>query len=312
MEVIPTVCLTDQSHSRMQATWTALKKCRPRLSYRVAIARKSFSRLIQRSTTCRPSYATASNAGGRPPRDPRFSRASRASARSGHTHRMPRRRSSRRNFLAPYARSRRNVVGRLRGRPLPARGTRTVSSSGSRKVGSLACPSETSTANGRAFPSVSTWILLVRPPRLAPSHSPGIKPFFEPGRRLACTGSTAVRFDVGAVGGRAVPVDVALRVVLDLQGGEDALPRAVARPADEAIKAGLPRAVTLGNVTPGGAGLEAPEDAVDDAAVVGVGVPTWWVAGQVGVQVSPLCLGEVRSAHAARLRPPHELQSDRP
>jgi len=44
------VCLTNQSQRTIQAMCTTDRKCQPRLSYRVATARKSFSRLMQRST----------------------------------------------------------------------------------------------------------------------------------------------------------------------------------------------------------------------------------------------------------------------
>jgi hypothetical protein len=51
------------------------------------------------------------------------------------------------------------------------------------------------------------------------------------------------------------------------QGGEDLGPGAVEAPAAEAVVDGLPRAVAARDIAPGGAGVQAPEDAIEEAAM---------------------------------------------
>jgi hypothetical protein len=58
------------------------------------------------------------------------------------------------------------------------------------------------------------------------------------------------------------------RFRLRLSSGQEPIPRPVASPADEAVVVGLPRAVALGQVAPGCAGPELPQDAVHDRAMV--------------------------------------------
>src|SRR6201987_1006269 len=48
------------------------------------------------------------------------------------------------------------------------------------------------------------------------------------------------------------------------QGGKDLRPGAVAAPSSEAAVDGFPRAIDFRDVSPGGAGVEAPEDTIED------------------------------------------------
>lgn len=52
------------------------------------------------------------------------------------------------------------------------------------------------------------------------------------------------------------------------QVGEDPSPGAVFPPASEAAVDGFPGAIALGDVTPRGAGVEAPQDAVEEALMI--------------------------------------------
>jgi hypothetical protein len=73
---------------------------------------------------------------------------------------------------------------------------------------------------------------------------------------------------VGAVEAPEVTVQETGFVELEQEGVEDLGPSAILAPAVEAIRDGLPRAVALGGVRPGGAGMQMPEDAVDEAAML--------------------------------------------
>src|ERR1041384_440794 len=67
----------------------------------------------------------------------------------------------------------------------------------------------------------------------------------------------------GAVDAPQVVVDLALVVALVQQGGVQPGPGAVAPPAVEAGVNGVPFAVAFGQIAPGCAGAENPQDAVD-------------------------------------------------
>lgn len=58
-----------------------------------------------------------------------------------------------------------------------------------------------------------------------------------------------------------------LRKVFE-QVGEHVGPRAIATPAPEATVDGFPRALAFGNVPPGRAGVQSPQDAVDQALML--------------------------------------------
>jgi hypothetical protein len=99
-------------------------------------------------------------------------------------------------------------------------------------------------------------------------------------------------------------VDQARVVRFVQQRGDDADPGAVAAPAVEAAEDGLPRPVTLGEVTPRRAGVQDPEDPDDERTVV---------AGRAAYAAGMALLGEqrrdagplrVREFVAAHGRPP--------
>src|SRR5262249_22121489 len=103
----------------------------------------------------------------------------------------------------------------------------------------------------------------------------------------------------GAVDAEQVPVDLASRLGAGLEVVEDAVPGAALAPAVEAGVDGLPRAEELGQVAPGGAGVQDPEDAVDHEAVV-LGRPSGPLTGrEQGAQDLPLGIGQAvsRSLH---------------
>jgi len=78
----------------------------------------------------------------------------------------------------------------------------------------------------------------------------------------------AVGPDVRSVDVELRPVDVALRVELEVQSIEDALEQAFARPPSVAIVNAGPLAVAFGQVAPRRRAVEDPEDAVERGAVV--------------------------------------------
>ena len=88
--------------------------------------------------------------------------------------------------------------------------------------------------------------------------------------------------DRGAVDAEQIPVHLAGGVEPHMKGFEQPSPGAVLSPAAEPLVDRLPGAIGRpGQVTPGGAGVENPEDAVDDPAVPFPGVARSGIAGQV-------------------------------
>src|SRR5437016_2209167 len=125
--------------------------------------------------------------------------------------------------------------------------------------------------------SQTGWILVPKPPRERPSAWSGgslscdsLRPpslrgplafFFRPG-------SSPAGPNDGAIDTPQVVIDEALVVQLVQQRGDKTNPGAVLAPCVEAVEDGLPRPVTFGEVTPRGAGMQDPQDSVDDGAVV--------------------------------------------
>src|SRR5262249_8893149 len=82
------------------------------------------------------------------------------------------------------------------------------------------------------------------------------------------------------------------------QGVEDLGPGAIFTPAVEAVVDGLPGAVAPWGVGPGGAGVQVPEDAVDQRAMVLPGVaaaPGVEAVGEEALDALPLSVGEVKA-----------------
>src|SRR4051794_23374255 len=184
---------------------------------------------------------------------------------------------------------------------------------GSKNLLSWRCPAVTWMATMNPWLSQTRWTFVPKPPRERPGAWSGgswscasLRPpstrgplafFFRPGRRPAGP-------DDGAIDTPEVVIDEALVVQLVQQRGDNVNPGAVLAPGVEAVPDGLPRPVTLGEVTPGGAGMQDPQDAVDDGAVVPGGPPGLTVVGWVGKQRrDPLPL-PVRQFVAAHGWPP--------
>src|SRR6516165_9405658 len=124
-----------------------------------------------------------------------------------------------------------------------------------------------------------------------PSRGTSAGFFFRPG---GC-GPRAVD---GGIDAPQVASDDAATIQPQQQGIEDLGPGAVLAPAVEAVVDGLPGAVTLGGVLPGRAGVQVPEDAVDQRAVVlprMAGLAVVEAVGEERFHPSPLLVGEVET-----------------
>ena len=95
-------------------------------------------------------------------------------------------------------------------------------------------------------------------------------------------------------------VDLLLVVQFVDQRGDDPDPSTILSPSVEALEDRLPGAVAFREVTPGGTGMEDPEDAVDDRARIVERVACLAVmrtVGHEGRDPCPLLLGEFIAAH---------------
>ena len=117
--------------------------------------------------------------------------------------------------------------------------------------------------------------------------------FFRPRRRLAGP-------DDGAIDTPEVVIDLPLVVQFVQQRGDDTAPSAVRPPPVEAPEDRLPGTVTFREVTPWGAGMEDPEDAIDDRSKIVKGMACLAVMSTVrqeGRDPRPLWLGDFIAAH---------------
>jgi hypothetical protein len=90
-------------------------------------------------------------------------------------------------------------------------------------------------------------------------------------------------------------IDEALVVQFVQQRGDKTNPGAVPPPRIEAVEHGLPRSIAFGEITPRGAGVQDPEDTVDDEVLVVRRSPRLAVMGRVRKQrgnPSPLLIRE--------------------
>jgi hypothetical protein len=148
---------------------------------------------------------------------------------------------------------------------------------------------------------------VLKPPRLYPSASraSAASPFFAPlGRGAARPGGVLVGPDDATVH-RAVRPDQGLVLVrLPLQGLEDRFPEPPPLPADQAIIAGFPGAIPLGDLPPGGAGALPPADAIDHRPVLLVRMPAVaFLRGQQRFQARPFVVAQVSACHSGRILP---------
>jgi hypothetical protein len=213
----------------------------------------------------------------------------------------------------------------VRGRPRPpGRATRTWSTSPTSWVVSASCPGVSRVARLRPRPSQMVCSLVVSPPRDRPSACcrvawigeiplfwrrrragglPGSRrsPFAGPGGVLVSADDAGV--DLG------VPVQLAGRVGLGVQGGLDPGPGPVGLPAGEPLVDRLPGTIALGQVPPRHSGPDPEQDAVEDLAMITPApTPFRLGRGQQRRQPLPLLVGELKSSVHARLLP-HPLPS---
>ena len=132
-----------------------------------------------------------------------------------------------------------------------------------------------------------------------------------------CHSGAAPPFGVVGAGHRAVdahrPLELPGGVGIALQARQQHLPGAIPAPTDKPVVAGLPRTVALGHVTPGSAGSQPPQDALDDRSVI---APLPTPASVFGKRGEPLPR-RVRQSWSAvqrllRVRGSHVVTQDRP
>src|SRR5438128_1486031 len=138
-------------------------------------------------------------------------------------------------------------------------------------------PAVTHTARMMPWLSQTRCVLVPKPPRERPSAwSCGSWSCIDSGPH-SCGGGSGFFFRpsggrVGAVDGAVetpqIAVDEARLIELEQQSVKDLGPGAVLTPAVEAVVDGLPGAVTLRRVGPGGASMQVPKDAGNEGAVV--------------------------------------------
>jgi hypothetical protein len=119
----------------------------------------------------------------------------------------------------------------------------------------------------------------------------------------------------GGVEAPQVVADEPLAVAAVKQEGENLVPGSVTPPGVETPISGLPGAIALGKVAPGGARVENPQDALNDGAVGVVGVSTSSPVTRIRKQqfnLLPLGVGKFIAAHGWSLSgnlPSRELGS---
>lgn len=69
-----------------------------------------------------------------------------------------------------------------------------------------------------------------------------------------------------------MPVDFPFVIRERLQGLEEAKPGAITFPAGASVTTGTPGAVPPGDIAPRRTNFDAPEDAIEDASVISIGV----------------------------------------
>src|SRR5947209_1943873 len=164
-------------------------------------------------------------------------------------------------------------------------------------------------ATRKPWPSDTKWALVVNPPRERPSAWSGgscicaslrppnrheLLPLFPP------SGGRPTGTDNSAVDTPEVVVDPLLVIPFVQQRGDDPDPGAVLPPPVEALEDRLPGAVAFREVAPRGAGMEDPEDAVDDRTRLIKRVARRAVMSPVrqeGRDPVPLLIGEFIAAH---------------
>src|SRR3712207_4387459 len=151
--------------------------------------------------------------------------------------------------------------GRRRGRPPRLRRITPVSRSAGRATLSWRSPPVRWKVTGLPHPSARTWILVEKPPRERPRASPPNS------AGPASAGGVLVSANHARVHKVQVPVEQARCIGIGLQGLKHALPEPGLTPAIKAARHRPDRAVALGEIAPGRAHAQDPQDAVQDGAV---------------------------------------------
>ena len=101
------------------------------------------------------------------------------------------------------------------------------------------------------------------------------------------------------------PVHGALRLGGSLELLQELLPEALPLPAAQPVMTGLPGAVALGQIPPGSAGAQDPQDPVDDPPVVFIGMPALArpLRRQQRLQAVPLGIRQVSACHSGSFLP---------
>src|SRR5512135_1458857 len=141
---------------------------------------------------------------------------------------------------------------------------------------SPACPSVSRIVSGRPRASAARSSLVVGPPRDRPSASPGQVSTAPGSGQVTSTGPRrplfpARRPNAGDANAGGVHVHGPLHrhpVVVDLDVGQDPIPGAIDLPPAQPLVAGLPRPVSLGDVSPRRPGGQLPADAVEHLPVI--------------------------------------------
>src|SRR5271170_4085445 len=102
--------------------------------------------------------------------------------------------------------------------------------------------------------------------------------------------------NVGTIHPPEIPVDLALLVESDLQGLENAIECPVGPPAAEAVIDAFPLAVAFGEITPGRAGAENPEHAIERSAMV-VPFAAAFLCWEQAFKKFPLLVADIISRH---------------
>src|SRR5215207_686659 len=105
----------------------------------------------------------------------------------------------------------------------------------------------------------------------------------------------------------AKPLDLADRVALGLGIGQQPIPGPVPAPAGEAVVAGLPGSVALGQIAPRSPRTQLPQDAVHHLAVVAPPAAASSVFWQQRCDPGPSLVGELTLLEH-RLRPPRLVE----
>jgi len=106
--------------------------------------------------------------------------------------------------------------------------------------------------------------------------------------------------DDGGIDAPQVAVDEALLVQPEQESIEDLGPGAILAPAVEAVVDGLPRPVPFRGVRPGRAGVEMPQDAIDQEPMIfpRASCPTVVIAiGKEGSNLLPLSISKFVAVH---------------